>query len=201
MKLPLWPVVALGALLAACSYDSSGVDGRDGSVGIADSALPTDSADAANVPPVDGAPGPIDANMSLPPDAAVSACGASCVLAGGSCMGDVCNINCSGLNLCPGGVTCPVGVSCNVTCMGTNACSGGVACSGPKCTVKCDGDGACGNGGVGCDSPNCKIDCRGDNACEQGVCCGPGSTSGIGGVDCGSACTDSMGGCCQCGGC
>jgi hypothetical protein len=207
MKLTLWPLVVLGGLLAACSYDSSGLDGfdvRDGSVGVADSAIPGDPADAANPPPPrpDASPSPpIDAGVSLPPDASTSVCGASCVLAGGSCSSDVCVITCNGLNLCSGGVTCPVGVSCSVTCTGTNACAGGVACSGPKCTVKCDGTNACGNGGVGCDSPSCKIECRGDNACEQGVCCGPGSTSGIGGASCGNTCNDSMGGCCQCGGC
>jgi hypothetical protein len=199
MKLALWPLVVLCAMLAACSYDSSGVDdSQDG--GVVDSAVPSDAPDA-KVPPMGRPDAAIDAGMSLPPDASTSNCGATCLLAGGSCMGDVCTIDCTGIGACLGGVTCPVGVSCNVTCSGTNACLGGVACSGPRCTVKCDGLSACANGGVGCDSPDCKIECRGDNACDRGVCCGPGSTSGTGGVSCGNDCSDGSGGCCQCGGC
>lgn len=186
-------LLLLSLAVAACTFDPKGITGEgngDGGNKI-DAGAPL--ADARTDGPADAR---VDANMSMPPDAATGLCGASCVLAGGTCTaGDVCTINCSGVNLCGGGVTCPAGVSCNVTCTGNNACQGGVTCTGASCVIKCNGVNACLQG-VHCNGGSCSIDCRGDMACESGgVCCGGG------GASCGNSCTSSMGGCCQCGGC
>ena len=192
MRIGLFGLLMCAAALAdtGCAFDGQGAGLSD-----LDAGGPIDAArpDAPSRPEADAAP-PADAGPPVA-DAAPVPCGPACTLQGGTCADDICTITCGGITPCTEGVVCPEGLSCHVICDGPGTCRGGVECSGAICIVDCKGKDAC-EGGVECEGASCDITCTGDGACDLGVCCDGGDLG-----ECGARCSDSMGGCCKCGGC
>lgn len=139
---------------------------------------------------------------ALEPTPPGGTCPAACT---GGCAAGVCTIDCS-VSSCTGAVTCPAGFACNVACSGMNACNGGViACPDAyACDVVCAGGAACRNAAINCSATGaCALSCSADtNVCRD-------ADLNCGGNDCAATCggptnlpaVNCSGGACACTGC
>ena len=97
----------------------------------------------------------------------------SCMAAGGSCVGSMCEI----VARSEAAAACPTGMPCRVLCVdGSRPCRDGVSCGAAgSCEVRCVGNRAC-QDGVDCGTSACEVTCSGTDACEAGVRGGAGGS-------------------------
>lgn len=109
----------------------------------------------------------IDARVTSSPDA-LSLCEQGCP--NGTCVDDVCVIDCSTPGSCPNDIACPANLPCRVIC-GEGSCGHKILCNqSTTCEVRCNGDNSC-QDEIQCNASRCDVDCIGTNSCKRRTKC------------------------------